>query len=354
MRDFSINGRFYSQPTTGVQRYGREIVLAMDTLLDGNGRRGSIILPSNARDVPALSGFDLVPTKRTTGHLWEQTALPWHAERPTLNLCNTGPLAAGRQTVCIHDAHVFTAPDSYSLSFRLLYRSLLPQLAKRGVRITSVSNFSRDAIAKHLCVPSTSIAVIPNGHEHVFRWNAAASTLDTKLSGIRPYVLLLGSNVQHKNIGFILAQAGDLDALGLDLVVVGGGASIFAAIESIDRPNIHRLGFVSDDDLAYLYGHALCLAFPSRAEGFGIPVVEAMALGCPVVAADRTSLPEVCGQAALMGDPDDAAAWRRHFVSLKESKQLRADLRGQGREQAKKFSWLESARAYLDLVGHAS
>ena len=74
----------------------------------------------------------------------------------------------------------------------------------------------------------------------------------------------------------------------------------------VNAPNIHRLGFVTDDDLAWLYAHAMCLAFPSLSEGFGIPLVEAMALGCPIISSNRSCLPEICGDAALLADPDDA------------------------------------------------
>ena len=89
---------------------------------------------------------------------------------------------------------------------------------------------------------------------------------------------------------------------------------------------MQHLGFVTDDDLAFLFEHALCLLFPSLTEGFGLPVLEAMALGCPVVSTDRASLPEICGSAALLAPPDQPALWLGHIRSLLESENLRADL----------------------------
>ena len=207
-----------------------------------------------------------------------------------------------------------------------------------------------DVLAQRLGIAPQAITIMYNGREHVFRWNAAASGLPARLSGIRPFVLLLGSRARHKNAAFILRQAEALDALGIDLIVAGGSATIFSRTESVRASNIRGLGFVTDDDLAWLYAHALCLAFPSRSEGFGLPLLEAMTLGCPVVASDQSCLPEICGEAALLAGPDDAPAWQAHFRNLIASPDLRADLRGRGLERAKAFSWRDSAQGYLDLL----
>ncbi|MCJ2012617.1 glycosyltransferase family 4 protein [Methylobacterium sp. J-076] len=351
MTAFAINGRFYGQSVTGVQRYGREILSEVDRILQERGQTAEILVPASVTALPAFGAITARRVPGASGHAWEQAILPARAGRPLLNLCNTAPLAVGRQIVCMHDTNVFDEPTSYSLAFRLLYRGLFPALARRAAAITSVSRFSASRLGECLGVPARGITVAPNGHEHVFRWDAAASTLGERLSGIRPFVLLLGSRARHKNVGFVLRQAGALDALGVDLVVAGGSAEIFAQTESVVAANIHQLGFVSDDDLAWLYGHALCLAFPSRSEGFGIPIVEAMALGCPVVASDRSCLPEICGDAALLAGPDDAPAWLAHVRTLATSPTLGDELRARGTERVKAFSWKSSAQTYLDLLG---
>jgi GT2 family glycosyltransferase len=138
--------------------------------------------------------------------------------------------------------------------------------------------------------------------------------------------------------------------MGLDVIVAGGGAEIFASETLPSVPNVKVAGYVTDHDLAYLMDQALCLVFPSWTEGFGLPIVEAMARGCPVVSSDRASMPEVCGDAALMAPPDDPAAWVHHVRALATSRDLRKDLVGRGREQVRLFSWADTAAGYVELM----
>ncbi len=115
-------------------------------------------------------------------------------------------------------------------------------------------------------------------------------------------------------------------------------------------PNVVLAGRISDDDLACFLKHALCLVFPSITEGFGLPIVEAMALGCPVVASDCASMPEVCGTAALMASPFRPEEWIGHIEALKRSDLLKDELRGQGLEQVRNFSWAVTAQGYRELL----
>jgi glycosyltransferase involved in cell wall biosynthesis len=352
--DIVINGRFYGQPLTGVQRYGREIVSELDTILSRGGRRASLVVPTDTQDLPPLAA--IVPHRFgpvIAGHLWEQGALPFGRNGGVLlNLCNTGPGVVRKQVLCIHDTNVFTEPGSYRLGFRSYYRALQPWLAQRAAAITTVSKASAVAIARQFGLPLGRIAVLPNGHEHALRWRADQARIGAAL-GSRPFVLALGSRARHKNLDLLLGLAEALDALGLDLVVTGEGSGIFAGqgrtAGRSDR--VRWLGRVSDDDLAWLFSQALCLAFPSWTEGFGLPLLEAMVHGCPVVASDRASMPEVCGSAALLAAPDDPAAWLSHIAALRNAPALRDELRERGFAQARRFSWASSAEGYLDLLG---
>ena len=172
------------------------------------------------------------------------------------------------------------------------------------------------------------------------------------LDGLRrQYILLLGSAAKHKNVDIVLRQAQGLDVAGIDIVVVGGTSNIFSTKEStLSTSNIHHTGYVGDDELAALYEGALCLVFPSKTEGFGIPPLEAMARGCPVISSNVASLLEVGGDAVAYVDPDDGEGWREAIIGLAKNSDLRASMAARGRRRAALFSWRRSAQTYLDEI----
>lgn len=347
---FAINGRFLAQNLSGVQRYAGNIVNALDQT---EAARGSTLLfPKDARH-PAYERLDAVKVGALGGYGWEQVELPIAARgRRLLNLCNMAPVIKNEQIVCIHDTNVLSSPDSYTRGFRAAYRSLQPLFARRAVRIATVSHASARQIARYLPISLSQIVVLPNGHEHALLWDADLASLPAELpvhEGDRPFVLAIGSGAKHKNMALLIEIAPRLDASGIN-VVIAGGSDIGDREGSTIPGNVHRCGRVSDNDLAYLLDHALCLAFPSLTEGFGLPIVEAMARGCPVVSSDCASMPEVCGAAALMASPLDPAQWVKHIETLAMSPQLQIDLAGRGREQCKNFSWHDSAEGYLELL----
>jgi glycosyltransferase involved in cell wall biosynthesis len=352
---FGINGRFITQPMTGVQRYAMNVTRSMSAALVARGETAQLLSPPDAED-PGLEGLPLRRIGRGGGHVWEQVTLPRAWQGPILNLCNTAPALKADQVVCIHDANVFVAPESYGLPFRAFYKTLQPLLARRAARIATVSTYSAEQIAKHLSLKISDIVVLPNGHEHVRAWNPEQAARAPEVlgraydGGERPFVLALGSRARHKNLGLLLRLAPELASLGIDLVVAGGQAAIYAQENLQHGANVKHLGFVTDHDLAYLMERALCLAFPSLTEGFGLPALEAMALGCPVISTDRASLPEICGDAALLAAPDQPQRWMAHIRHLAGNPEMRAELIDRGRAQAARFSWSASAQGYLDLM----
>jgi glycosyltransferase involved in cell wall biosynthesis len=363
-----INGRFLSQPPTGVQRYAGEIVRALDEIVSeqgtkANGLKIELLCPPGSRDLPGLNSISVSTVGRGKGHLWEQTMLPHYVKGGLLSLGNTGPLAISKQIVCIHDANPRLFPQSYSKPFRLFYRALLPALGRRAAAITTVSKFSALQLRKFGIAPASNIPVIPNGHEHVRRWQPSHSQATRQAAGPGT-VVLLGSPAPHKNISLLLDLADCLRSQGLKLAIAGAldsrvfrakhhrTAMAAAPAPFCDEKGVIWLGRVSNDELAALLKDSLCLAFPSYVEGFGLPALEAMALGCPVVASDRASIPEVCGTAALYAAPDGREAWLAHFLRLRGEAPLRLELAEKGRARAKQFSWRQSAQSYLNLMAH--
>ena len=352
--DFRVNGRFLGQPVTGVQRYALQVVRTLNEELASGQSSAPILAPRNTID-PQLSAMPLQSGGRFTGHAWEQLSLPSLWRGRLLNLCNTAPATKADQIVCVHDASVFTAPESYSAAFRTVYRRLQPMLVKRSARITTVSYDSARQISRHLPISAADIVVLPNGHEHALAWDPArAGHVVTVVADMRArdraYVLAIGSRARHKNLRLLAEIAPQLSAMGLDVVIAGGAGNVFADDGLPAPPSVRMLGKVSDDDLAYLMEHACCLVFPSWTEGFGLPIVEAMARGLPVVSSDRASMPEVCGDACLMAAPDDPASWIKHIKALHESADLRRDLSGRGSERARLFSWKDTGQGYLELM----
>jgi len=352
---WTINGRFVTQQMTGVQRYAHEIVRNLDAILAENSdiaRRIALTLVTPrdpAVHEPSLEAIARQEAGTFSGHLWDQLSLPRLQKDGVLSLGNFGPVFARNHIVCIHDANTFIVPESYSPAFRMAYQSLLPWIGRSARRVATVSNFSARMLEKYGVSRAEKIFVAPNGYEHVLRWDRSKAKLPLLGQLTRPYILVLGSRAQHKNVGVILEQAKLLDDAGLDLVIAGGASGIFAKEGGeASGTNCHFTGFVGDNELAALYAGAVCLAFPSRTEGFGIPPLEAMASGCPVVSSDAASLPEVGGDAVVYVKPDDRGGWGEALIGLSRNPDRRNDMIAKGRQRAALFSWRSSASLYLD------
>jgi hypothetical protein len=135
---FSVNGRFLTQPVTGVQRYAREVTASLDGLLAAANTTALLCAPETSGDSDVYRAIQFGAPSRMQGVLWEQFHLPRQHQGPLLNFCNMAPLAVRDQVVCIHDVNTFLQTESYSASFRLFYRVMLPLVARRVARVTTV------------------------------------------------------------------------------------------------------------------------------------------------------------------------------------------------------------------------
>lgn len=312
--------------TGGVERVAREMARRLPALRPG---RYEVLAPR-----PRLA--------HRAGQAWEQLVLPLRARRAELVYCpaNLAPLASTRNAVVIHDVAALVHPEWYGRTYVAWQRQVLPQVARRARLVLTVSEFSREQIAARLGVSLDSIAVVPNGVSAAFSPAADPAPAATALGLHRPYVLALATRSARKNLGVLAESAARLGGLGIDLVTAGGGR---AYLRGGAEPPGRALGYVPEPLLPSLYAGALAFAMPSLYEGFGLPCLEAMASATAVVAADRGALPETCGGAALLADPEDGSAFAGALVRAATDHAERARLIAAGQERAAGFSWDRTA-----------
>jgi len=356
-KEIAINGRFLSQPLSGVQRYARELIGALDGVLSRAGAevRPSVTLcvPPNVQPTALPDGLKIVKIRqagRLTGHLWEQLELPRLARDAVLvSLTNSAPFLHTRQLVVIHDAAIRAHPSDYRWAYRTWYRILYATLRRTSARFVSVSAFSAAEVTHHFGVAADRIAVVPNAAEQFERLPPDCSILRRLHLPKRGYILVVGGRSGRKNLALVGQALAHLERCP-PLVVAGGGASRAFAAKVSGMPGSVFLDHVSDGAIKALYEHALCLVFPSRYEGFGLPPLEAMACGCPAIVSRAASMPEVCGDAALYCDPDRPDMLAANIRLLATDPALRARLIERGARRARLFSWESSARKLLEAA----
>lgn len=257
-----------------------------------------------------------------------------------------------RQLLVIHDAGVFSTPEAYSRRFRLWYKMLQTVHVKLGTPIVTVSEFSRREIIQHLHADPAQVAVMPEGADHVGRIVADEAVLSTH--GLKPgrFVLAVGTLALHKNLVALGALARRLSEKDVSLVIAGGlgGLAFQGGGEGILPQPARYIGRVSDAALKALYQAAGCFVFPSRYEGFGLPVVEAMASACPVVAADIPVLREICADAVIYCDPFSPEDIADRVLRVLDDPKLQADLRVAGLARTRDMTWMCAAAALQSII----
>lgn len=358
MSELVLNARFLMRPPTGVDRVATELMCALNDLglpkgLDkwrGVRPSGSVALPAEraqaiARQVqPSASRFD--------GHLWEQLVLGYaDPEAWLLSLCNVGPVLRRKQIVMFHDAQIFRTPESYGRPFRTWYRAMQPRLGKRAAMVLTVSEHSKAELEHFGVVPAGKTRVVPNGGDHILRVPPDHRILRKQGLEQNGYFLTIGSLAPHKNIDLLVKAASARQDRSLPLVIAGGGnAGVYAEAGIAPSEDIRPIGRVTDSALRALYENAIALVFPSLTEGFGLPPIEAMFCGCPVIASTGGAVPEVCGNAAYYVDPMDRTGWTNAMTDLAQDPLLRQRLIREGTERAAAFTWAKAAAVLSDCL----
>jgi glycosyltransferase involved in cell wall biosynthesis len=260
----------------------------------------------------------------------------------------------GRAAMTVHDATPWLHPETISRGMRLYYRPLYAQALRRAAAVFTVSEASRRDLVAAAGVPEAKIRVTPNGVDPLF-FEAHRTQ-----PGARPYLLGVGTLEPRKNLPTLLDAFARLRASGrdLDLRLVGRqGWADRLRIEPALAPHVRLAGAVGDAELASLYAGAACFVLPSRYEGFGLPLAEALAAGAPAVASDIPALREVAGDAALYAPPGDAAMLARAIGEALDGGPETARRVERGRARVRRYSWEACAAAtlagYREVLGRS-
>lgn len=333
-----INARFLTQSMTGVQRYCFEISIRL------KHHYGDQIKFVSSKEIVLKEEAEALGTEiigNHTGYYWEQIELPAYlrAIGSPLLLCmaNMAPILYRNKISVIHDIAFMVYPQTFSKSFLYAYKVLIPWVIRTSKLILTVSEFSKNEILRYYSVDSEKVKVLYPGFKKEFGVQE-----HTKGRIGNNYILAVSSLNYRKNFVRIL-QAFELvskERKDVKLLIVGDiRGSHFATIDIehyINNACFRFLGRVSDMELNTYYNNALCFLFPSLYEGFGSPLLEAQACGCPVITADAASMPEVAGGSALLCNPASVedikdkillmindAGIRKHYAELGQKNMLR-------------------------------
>lgn len=342
-----INGRFLTQPMTGVERYAYSMCKAMARLQ----QPFTIVCPqAPIHQDYDVSGLTIVHYGIGNSHFWEQCVLPLFflgkKDYLVLSFTGLGSVLIRHKVMTVHDLSFLYNRSWFSKAYYWWYRIMTPLAIKTSRHLITVSQFSKQEIMRfYPFIQEEQISVA---------YGAVDSTRFHRLSSVpateHPFALAVSSIDPRKNFPMLVKAFKGID--GCLLYIVGKQNHVFSQQNGLDEelPNVRFLGRVSDEELTRLYNQAVCFIFPSIYEGFGLPLLEAMTCGCPVLASDIPVFREVCGDAAIYFNPYDETSIRNaiaHFLSLNKEEQEK--LQTAGYEHAQRYSWEQSARSIIDL-----
>jgi glycosyltransferase involved in cell wall biosynthesis len=328
---YVVNGRFLSRQVTGVERYAGEILRCL-------GEKPRIVRPERA-----LQGAG--------GHFWEQIILPGYVQPPEClwSPANTGPLRVTNQVLTLHDLSPLEHPEWFAPGFSLWYRLFIPILVRR-VRIVVVSSvYMKKKIELHFALSPKRVSVAPGGVD----LNRFRPDLIPPAGLPARYLLYVGTLQPRKNLPVLLWAWNQVSHQFPDawLLLAGGiDRNLSRIIFDMPLNRVEFLGYVQETNLAGLYAGAQAIVIPSLEEGFGLPVLEAMACGTPVIASNAGSLPEVIGDAGILFDLDRPAELASQLQNCLSNADLRHGLAEKGLRRVKDFSWEVSAKIIQEVL----
>ncbi|MGD8583925.1 MAG: glycosyltransferase family 1 protein [Chloroflexota bacterium] len=312
----------------------------------------------------------LVSTPLPAGHpmgriLWEQLVWPISAWRRKLDLLHSmafvAPYAStSPSVVTVYDLSFIHHPEQFPRLRRVYLAGQTRRSCRSARRVVTISESGRNDVHRQFGVPLERIDVVSPGVGEFYHPRPAAVVEDFRRQKALPerYALHVGTLQPRKNIPLLIDAFAALADDGLALVLVGGKGwmydEIFERVQALGlEKRVRFTGYVPDDELPLWYNAASALVFPSYYEGFGMPVLEAMACGTPVIAAQTSAIPEAAGNAALLFDPQDKKALREQIAAVLDDPSLAAKMRQKGLTQAARYSWPRAAQAMLDVYRRA-
>ena len=349
MNQIIINGKFMESGMQGIVRYAREMLLALDELIDSSELSFQLAVSQSAKNVPEYKNISVVQIGKRSGILWEQTDLRAYVNANKgalcLNLCNVCPLFTRPGITVVHDIMYTVNPSHYTtlrnrLS-RIWHMFLYSYIVRHEKKILTVSLFSQKEIER--CYPAAKgkISVIPCGWQHVLEYTESDDWQE-RFPFLKPseFYFSLATLAKNKNGKWIM------DAARRNPEAVFAIAGKHYETEYTQIPhNVHLLGFVSDEDACALIKNCKAFIFPSLYEGFGLPPLEALALGAEVISSNAASLPEVLGDSVHYIEPYDANV---DIDALMDGET------GDKNSALEKYSWKKSAKLLLDLLEKSS
>jgi glycosyltransferase involved in cell wall biosynthesis len=355
----------------GIGTYIRNLLLQLARL----DRQTEFVLICRPEDRETLAslGENFRPVPETAGNysVAEQVKIPLALRREGVTLFHAPhyvlpPLVTCRSVVTIHDCIHLMFPQYLTNRFALAFaRSSIAIAARRAIRVLTVSESSKRDILRFVDVPPGKIDVIYNSYDERF----AIEPREEDVVRVReryqlhdPFVLYAGNVKPHKNLERLIEAFDLVRARGLDrlkLVLIGDEISKYAALRrAVHQHRLHKhvrfLGYMPYETLAVMYRLAGVFVFPSLYEGFGLPPLEAMASGTPVVTSNVSSLPEVAGNAAVLVDPYDPEAIADAIYRVLTDDVLRCGLRQKGLARAREFSWEASVGRVREIYGQVN
>lgn len=348
---FVVNGRYLTQKATGVHRYAFEICNKLYEM----GVDFHVAIPKDIHPDYKFS-FKTVQCGSLKTHLWEQISLPRYLKSigsPLLiSFTGCGPLNYANQIMTIHDVSHERYPEWFSKNYYRFYHFMMPRIGRKAHAVLTVSEFSKREIVDTLSLDADKIHVV---HSNVpFHQKPSAEEILNHIPDEQKerYIIAVSSMDPRKNFVRLVEAFDKIDDKSVKLYIIGMSFKAFNTpdLQKLIGENVYLPGYIPDEELQGMYQNALLSVYPSLYEGFGLPPLESMTFGCPVINSDIAALREVSEDAALYVDPYSVSDITNKLNILLKDAALRQELRVKGLSQIQKYSWDKSAEQVLELA----